>query len=184
MRRIILNTILLCSFITCTNLSAEKEVAITIDDLPIAHHGGYLNSNEEIEYFHRILDILDEYDVKVFGFAVGQYITEYKWELLEEFIVRGHVLGNHTYSHPDLNRVSCMNYIEDIKKCESVIFDLMSDIKYFRYPMLHRGNSSEKRDSIYTFLNESDYVIVPVSIDNDEFLYNKDYIEAIANACR
>ena len=72
MRVFFLTTILLFSSFTPTYLSAEKEISITLDDLPIAYHGGYLNSDEEFEYIHRILDILDEYDVNVFGFAVGQ----------------------------------------------------------------------------------------------------------------
>lgn len=168
---------IIISLISINTLST-KTMSITLDDLPFAYPLR-LSEQEKVDFFHRILDILDQYDIKAAGFVLGEIVDPIGFQCLLEFRDRGHIICNHTYSHPDLNQTSCEDYFIDIMKCDKVINVLYSENKYFRYPMLHRGDTREKIDSVYQFLDEHDFIIASVSIDNDECAYNKNYLEAL-----
>ena len=73
---------------------SDKKIAyITFDD------GPYYNT-------HRVLDILDQYDVKATFFTIsmnGEYCYDNKQEncfvMYKEYLKRGHTIANHTYTH-------------------------------------------------------------------------------------
>jgi peptidoglycan/xylan/chitin deacetylase (PgdA/CDA1 family) len=64
----------------------EPLVALTFDDGPS-------------RYTPRILDILDKYNVKATFFAIGKNVERYP-DIARRIVSEGHVIGNHTYSHP------------------------------------------------------------------------------------
>lgn len=49
------------------------------------------------------------------------------------------------------------------------------DLKYFRHPYLHTGVDSTKSKSLNNFLSKNNYIISPVTIDNDDYLFAKAY---------
>ena len=163
-----------------TSWLTSKQMAITLDDLPFAYSRG-LSEQERFDYFYRILDILDCYGFQSAGFVVGEQVSSRRYQCLLDFYNRGHIIANHTFSHPDLNNLSASDFIEDIVKCDQVIEELYGEVKYFRYPMLHRGNSMEKRDSVYDFLNRQGFIIAPASIDNDEYAFNQAYLDKLTH---
>jgi len=73
--------------------SGAKVIYLTFDDGPTA------------AYMKRILDVLDEYDAKATFFQVGENATAHP-ELTRSVIERGHALGNHSWNHRDLRRLS------------------------------------------------------------------------------
>ena len=159
---------------------AQRQMAITIDDLPIAY-SRYLSVNEQQATFNAILAALEEHDVTATGFVNGQRLTREWRTYLDNFVDAGHRIGNHTYSHPDLNDVSVEDYVKDIERGENSIRKWMSKPKFFRYPFLHRGNTKAKREAVYEFLHNEQYVIAPVSIDNDEYRFNQQLVDAKRN---
>src|ERR1700720_1215684 len=72
----------------CRTNSAHK-LALTFDDGP----------NPAIT--PKLLDLLDRYKARATFFVIGRYIRECP-ELVREIAARGHVVGNHTESHPNL----------------------------------------------------------------------------------
>jgi len=68
--------------------AAHKEVSITFDDGPS-------------EYTDRVLDILKEKNVPATFFVIGQNAEEFPGALQREYR-EGHIIGNHTYSHPNI----------------------------------------------------------------------------------
>lgn len=83
----------------------EKVIYLTFDDGPG-------------EYTQRLLDILDEYDVKVTFFVTNQE-PEYE-DLIGKAYRRGHTIGLHSYSH-DYGIYQCQEtYYEDLQQ----IYDL------------------------------------------------------------
>lgn len=161
-----------------TGWLTSKQMAITLDDLPFAYSPG-LSEQARFSYFYRILDILDQYEIQTAGFVVGEQVSPRRYQCLLDFHNRGHIIANHTFSHPDLNNLSAGDFSEDIIKCNQVIEEFYNEVKYFRYPMLHRGNSIEKRDSVYDFLHRQGFIIASVSIDNDEYAFNKAYLDTL-----
>ena len=61
---------------------------------------GFENGNTE-----KILDSLKKHNVKATFFLVGNYI-ETSPKLVERMVEEGHTIGNHTYSHPDMSKIS------------------------------------------------------------------------------
>lgn len=56
-------------------------------------------------YTESILDALKEHDVKATFFVVGHYL-ESAPEIVKRMVEEGHTVGNHTYSHPDMSKIS------------------------------------------------------------------------------
>ncbi len=150
-----------------------REIAITIDDLPFV---GSANSRDsalkrEHDRFLRILDTLVENKVPATGFVIAGSIERGQWQLLEAFHDAGFTIGNHTYSHANLNRTSSKKYIENVAHADEILSPLMSHPRYFRYPYLAEGRG-EKKAAVQRYLQEHDYIIAPVTIDTKDFRFN------------
>ena len=166
--------------------SQDREVAITIDDLPVA------SQIKEIEFQQKLtkdlLNKLKNYNVPAIGFVnEGKLYDEnilipQRANLLKEWINEGFELGNHTYSHWSLNRIPAKDYTEDLLKGELITRQLMKDagkeLIYFRHPFLQTGRSAETRDSLNKFLEEHNYKIAPVTIDNGDWIFARAYEKA------
>ena len=59
----------------------------------------------EAGYTERILDVLASHQVKAAFFVVGNYI-ESQPNLIRRMVQDGHIVGNHTWSHPDMSAIS------------------------------------------------------------------------------
>jgi len=172
------------SVICCHNFTAQehKNIAITFDDLPTLSHD-MLDSTQQIQYFERIISVLEKYNIVATGFIVGKLIKPFNAKLITKFIENGHSIGNHTYSHFDLNKISYSKFQTDIEINDNLLSDYnyQNMAKYFRYPMLHRGDCKSKRDSISNYLLENNFIVVPVTIDTDEPKYNIEFVTAFFN---
>lgn len=73
--------------------TSENTIYLTFD-------AGFENGNTE-----KILDALKKHNVKATFFLVGNYI-ETSPELVKRMVAEGHTVGNHTYSHPDMSKIS------------------------------------------------------------------------------
>lgn len=71
----------------------EKVLYLTFD-------AGYENG-----YTDEILDILKKHGVKAAFFLVGDYL-ERNGDLVRRMVEEGHIVGNHTASHPDMSKIS------------------------------------------------------------------------------
>ncbi len=155
----------------------SQQVAITFDDLPFGYSAGMTDSMKIVST-KRILAILKDFDVKATGFITSGNMTEENKVILDMWLENGHSLANHTHRHYNFNEVSASKYIADIDSCK-LLADEWINTNYFRYSMLRRGNTEAKRDSVYAFLEREGYTIAPVSIDNNEWIYNRDYSRAL-----
>lgn len=100
----------------------EKKIAISFD----ASWG----ANNTV----KILDILDEYNVKATFFLVGRWIDEFPNETIEIY-KRGHEIGNHSNTHPDMTKLSKENMIKEISTTDAKLMKLIGQgTKLFRCP--------------------------------------------------
>ncbi|WP_133128168.1 polysaccharide deacetylase family protein [Legionella nagasakiensis] len=161
-------------FLTYTTFAQVRQIAITIDDLPFVGttHNKPGNLQREHDRFMKIMQSLIDHRVPATGFVVGGTIEQGQWQLLEDFQKAGFVIGNHTYSHPNLNRTAPKQYINDIARADQILAPLMSKPKYFRYPYLAEGKGEAKQE-VQNFLIENDYIIAPVTIDSKDFRFNE-----------
>ena len=97
-------------------------VALTFDDGP------------DPVFTPAILDKLNKYGVKATFFLLGVNIEKFP-ELVKRISAEGHVIGNHTYSHPKLVQVSDEDYHHEIQKSDELIEKLAGyKPKFFRPP--------------------------------------------------
>ncbi|MDX3358956.1 polysaccharide deacetylase family protein [Streptomyces sp. ME02-6978.2a] len=71
-------------------------------------------------YTPQILDTLREYDVRATFFVCGEMAVEYK-DLLARMADEGHLVGNHTWSHPLLTRMSRAGIRSEMTRTSKVI---------------------------------------------------------------
>lgn len=148
------------------------KICITFDDLPMVR---VTDQDERRAITDQILAALDEFDVEAAGFVIGDNIED-DVDLLRSWLEGGHVLGNHTYSHTDLNEVPADLYTQDIKKGQDAIEDVLVEVgqagRYFRYPFLHYGNTYQAKKTVADFLEKEGYAVAHVTVDPEDFAYN------------
>lgn len=99
------------SNVVVANRTAVKKVSFTFDDGPSK------------EYTEQILDTLKQYGVKATFFIIGKN-AEKSPEILKKIFDEGHELGNHTYSHPDLRKISEENFEYEITRTQKIVYDI------------------------------------------------------------
>ncbi|WP_432360954.1 polysaccharide deacetylase family protein [Sporosarcina sp. UB5] len=77
------------------------------------------------EFIQPILNILKEHEVKATFFFDGSW-TKKNPDLAIMIYKEGHEIGNHAYSHPDLQKRSRAETMEEIKKTNEVIVETLS----------------------------------------------------------
>ena len=85
-------------------------------------------------YLPQILDILDEYGLKITFFVTGKF-AEKNPKLVQDMARRGHEIGNHSWSHPNFNELEPEKMIEELEKTSDLIESLTGTRPvYFRPP--------------------------------------------------
>ncbi len=152
----------------------EREIAITIDDLPLVASKMNTPANEarSIERFTNIVNAFKDNQVPVTGFVIAGAIEKDQWAFLQQFRDAGFELGNHTYSHPNLNGMSAEKYIADVDRADKKLSPILTSPKYFRYPYLAEGNKKTKPE-VMEYLTEHGYTVAPVTIDSKDYAFNE-----------
>lgn len=82
----------------------KKTIYLTFDE-------GYENG-----YSEKILDVLKEYDVKAAFFVTKSYIRDNP-ELIKRMVAEGHIVGNHSVTHPDMTKLTAEQIATEINDC-------------------------------------------------------------------
>lgn len=158
--------ILLCLSIWVLSATAQKrEIALTIDDLPFVG---------EAKNFHlnMIIQTLKENEIPVTGFVIAREVEPNNWSVLQKFHDAGFGLGNHTFSHQNLNRVPTQTYIQEIDSADKILTPLLTEPKFFRYPYLAMSQG-QKKEEVLHYLSSKNYQIAPITVDSKDFMFNQ-----------
>jgi peptidoglycan/xylan/chitin deacetylase (PgdA/CDA1 family) len=165
---------------------AGMKVAVTVDDLPA--HGDLLPGVSRMDMTRGVLKALKDNGLtQVYGFANGLDIGSEPdlIDVLKEWLKAGYPVGNHSYSHADLDKVTAPEYIADIEKMDvllktlSPVSPLIQQRHVYRYPYLDEGNTLEKRNAVRSYLFKNGYRIAEVTIDYDDWAWNDTYIRCM-----
>jgi peptidoglycan-N-acetylmuramic acid deacetylase len=109
---------------------SKKEIYLTFDN-------GYENG-----YTAQILDVLKKEKVPATFFVTGHYL-ETAPDLVKRMATEGHIVGNHSWSHPDLTKSSNEQMVEELEKVRKKAEELTGNktMKYLRPP---RGVFSDR----------------------------------------
>ena len=80
-----------------------------------------------------LLELLDKHDVRATMFDIGEQV-ERRPELVKAQVHAGHAVENHTFTHPDLTKVSSTQVADEITKTNSSLRDAGAHPKWFRAP--------------------------------------------------
>ncbi|MUK88347.1 delta-lactam-biosynthetic de-N-acetylase [Ornithinibacillus sp. L9] len=103
--------------------SGEKNVYLTFDN-------GY-----EQGYTEEVLDVLKKENVPAAFFVTGHYVSSQP-ELIKRMVSEGHIIGNHSYHHPDFTIVTKDVMKRELESLEKAVADIsdQKDMKYLRPP--------------------------------------------------
>jgi peptidoglycan-N-acetylglucosamine deacetylase len=166
--------------------ATQREIAITIDDLPAAG-GNSMTGKEIIEMTSKLLGTLRDQKVPAVGFVNERKLYKFgevddRIKALSMWPEYGFELGNHTFSHASLNRVGLKSWEEEIVRGETVTRMLLEQhnrqLRYFRHPYLDTGRDLETRRQAEAFLVERGYRIAPITMDAWDWMYAGVYEDA------
>src|ERR1700728_4584327 len=187
--RILFSSFLLLSGL-CLLCSAQK-LAITFDDLPL--NGALPPGVTRAETTKNVLEILKKRHVPpVYGFINAKKLEGNAdgAEALKLWAAAEPV-GNHTYSHMDLEQNPAEAFEREIEENEPALELLarkagsgqvgsVGDWHWFRYPYLHEGDTVEKRRAVRAHLTAHGYRIAQVTLDWEDYLWNTAYARCVA----
>ena len=102
--------------------SDPKEVALTYDDGP----------NDAAT--DQLLDILARHNARATFFMIGRFVRQ-KPEIARRVQAAGHLIGNHTETHPWLSFQSAQVIREELRTCNEALEDALgAPVRYFRPP--------------------------------------------------
>jgi len=168
--------------------SPHRQVAITIDDLPL---GGADPTPCTLDNVRRmtakLLRPFAEEKIPVIGFVNAgrceQIAPRGLREILDMWLDAGADLGNHTYSHPNINRTPLDEYEADILRGEPAVREALAardkTLRYFRHPFLFTGPNPAIKQALADFLAAHGYTVAPVTLDNSDYMFAAVYGDAL-----
>ncbi|MEI3607037.1 polysaccharide deacetylase family protein [Pseudogracilibacillus sp. SE30717A] len=129
----------------------QKVIAFTFDDGP------------DTIYTPSILDVLKKHQVRATFFLMGVRVDKYP-QIAKRIHNEGHVIGNHTYWHPQLTKTGAANMMWEINKTEKAIRSVIElETNLFRAPYGAITENMVKK------LKEEGYLGIGWSIDSEDW---------------
>ena len=177
------NALPLMLLLVSAGTAQGQQMAVTFDDLPA--HGDLPPGVTRLEIANIILATLKQERMPAaYGFINGKRIEEdaSSSSVLDAWRAAGQPLGNHTFTHGDLNKETPAEFAADVQKNEPLLKRLMGkdDWHWFRYPFLHEGESLAKRHAARQWLTRHGYRIAEVDMDFEDYLWNAPYARCMA----
>src|SRR5271170_1392723 len=99
-----------------------NEIALTYDDGP----------NDIVS--ERLLDVLAQHNVRATFFLIGNFVRQ-RPQITRAIASAGHLIGNHTMTHPWLAWQSPARIRQELASCNAILEDTLGiPIRYFRAP--------------------------------------------------
>ena len=148
--------------LTLDTISTEKRLYLTFDC-------GYENNN----LTSKILDTLKEKNVPAAFFCTLHHIKSQP-ELITRMIKEGHIVGNHSDTHPSFSEISRTQMAKEIENCDNFLREEYGySAKFFRFP------AGEYSDSALDLVNSIGFTSVFWSVAYSDWDINnshgKDY---------
>jgi len=162
---------------------AAPQIAITFDDLPA--HGSLPPGETRLGVAAKIVAALrDAHVPPTYGFTNGHLLEQDATgaQVLQVWQEAGNPLGNHTWSHLNLNQHTLQEFQTDVERNEPLLAERMKDQPWhwLRFPYLAEGDTAEKRAGVRSYLLQRGYRIAGVTMSFGDYLYNDPYARCSA----
>ena len=159
----------------------ERTVTVTFDDLPYqAPDSELCDPAVAMRLTRDFVDMLRPLDTHAVAFVnEGKGCEARRAELLPPMLTvwldAGLELGNHTFSHPSLNAFPVDEWLAEVDLGAEVTRPLLAargqTLRWFRHPYLHTGETVEKKAAAAEGLAARGYVVAPVTLNNDDWMF-------------
>lgn len=111
----------------------------------------------------KIISLLKKYNVNASFFVVGTWAEKYP-EALKKITDSGFEIGNHSYNHSHYSKLSKTQILEDIQKCDDIIYNITQKKSY-----LFRGAYGEYNNDTISACDESGRIYIQWSLDSLDY---------------
>lgn len=136
--KLFISTIFLILILSVSAFSSgRKMIALTFDDGP------------NKTYTPQVLEVLQKNNIKATFFVMGGWVKQNP-EILKQVYAAGNVIGNHTFTHPLITKISSASFKNELIKTNEIIYATINV-----YPVLFRppfGMSSATSNKIVSDL--------------------------------
>jgi peptidoglycan-N-acetylglucosamine deacetylase len=145
---------LLFAVLFASSAHAQKRIALSFDDVP-RQLGSFFSPDERTQ---KIIAALKQAKVKQAAFFLNPAsLTKAEGEggeaRISAYVAAGHVIANHTNTHPSLGNTDAESYLNDIDAAAVWLKGRAGYRPWFRFPYLDEGGKDKvKRDAIRTGL--------------------------------
>ncbi len=162
-----------------------KEIAVTIDDLPL--NGPQFEAARLRAMTDKFIAGLDRRRIPAVGFVNEALLyrpqeTDARIAILRSWVEGGVELGNHTFSHAGFKTTPLADFADDFVRGDAVTRLLMQPRgarpRYFRHPFLQMAPDRETEKAFGEFIGRRGYRIAPVTIDTMDWMFLAAYAKA------
>jgi peptidoglycan-N-acetylglucosamine deacetylase len=155
----------------------KPRIAITMDDLRWQDIPAAMRREAD----ERLRAALERHKVRTGLFVIGENgDTPEGRAILREWSERGHMIGNHTWSHRSIDtkpegidNMPEEQFGDDMLRCDAFVRQFPAFRPYFRFPALKEGATRERRDWMRAFLKAHGYRNGAVTIDASDWYYDQ-----------
>jgi peptidoglycan/xylan/chitin deacetylase (PgdA/CDA1 family) len=148
----------------------KPRIAITMDDV----RWDIIPAELREQAGERLLAAVERHQVQAALFVIGEKgDTPEGRAILNQWSGRGHMIGNHTWSHRWIDAIPGEQFGQDILRCDAFIRQFPTFRPYLRFPMLKEGGTRERRDWMRAFLKSHGYRNGAVTIDASDWYYDQ-----------
>jgi peptidoglycan/xylan/chitin deacetylase (PgdA/CDA1 family) len=115
-----------------------SQLALTFDDGP----------NDPFTL--KLLDVLAKHSVKATFFMIGKYVDQ-RPDIVRDVVAAGHVVANHTYTHPNLIFQSQSQFHDELARCERALGSAVGE----NHAPLFRPPFGGRRPAVFRTLKRS-----------------------------
>jgi len=141
----------------------RKVIALTFDDGP------------DPVYTRQIADLLRQYNAKATFFVVGSRVKAHP-AVVQQLAMEQHELANHTYTHPDMRRISSDKLRDEMKATQDEVFNT-TGIK----TQLFRPPGGYYSESLVHVAKEAGYLVIMWSWHQDTRDWSDPGVKKIIN---
>ena len=158
-------------------------IAFTFDDLTA--HAPLPEGQSRVGIAEQIIAALKAGGAPAMGFVNGVQLEREPASapVLDKWRAAGLTLGNHGWSHANLDQLSDAQFLDELAKNEPILKARMgaADWRWFRYPFLSEGAADPgRRARIRKLLAGRGYKVATVTMDFSDWAYNGAYARCLA----
>lgn len=149
--------------------SLDKKIALTFDDGP------------DPLYTPQVLDILKKYKIPGTFFVIGENAEKYP-EIVKRAFDEGSDIGNHTFTHPNIEDISRLQLRLELSSTERLIEDITKHKSHLFRPPYSEDSEPDTSDQVKPIerINNLGYITVGMQIDPND--WQKPGVQQIVDA--